>query len=105
MFIKLHGVTRRVLASDAETRDALLERIEEICTDERGHISFNRMHMGAAELAQTRIILPVAARVLARAFPELVALGAYPVDVLAELPLLVEPRHLPDSVRLQSFIA
>ena len=25
MFIKLHGVTRGVLASDAETRDALLE--------------------------------------------------------------------------------
>jgi len=105
MFIKLLNVTQRVLAGDPETRDAILERIEEICTDERGHISFNRMHMGAGELAQTRVILPVAARILSRAFPELAVLGAYPVNVLSDLPLLCDPKHLPASVRQQSFIA
>ena len=105
MFIKLLSVTERVLAGDPETRDAILERIEEICIDERGHISFNRMHMGAGELAQTRVILPVAARILSRAFPELAVLGAYPRDVLAELPLLFDTKRLPASVRQQSFIA
>jgi hypothetical protein len=105
MFVKLLGVTEKVLASDPETRDALLERIAEICTDERGHISFNRMQMGAAELAQTRLLLPVAARILSRAFRELAMLGAFPTDVLSELPLLTDPRHLPESVRRQSFVA
>jgi hypothetical protein len=98
-------VTERVLAADPDTRDAILERIEEIWTDERGHISFNRTHMGAGELAQTRVILPVAARRLSRAFPELAVLGAYPTEVLSELPLLLDPKHLPASVRQQSFIA
>ena len=105
MFIKLLGVTRRVLAGDPETRDAILERLEEICIDERGHISFNRLHMGAGELAQTRLILPLAARMLSRAFPELAVLDAYPVDVLSELVLLEDPRRLPDSVRRQAFVA
>ena len=63
------------------------------------------MHMGAGELAQTRVILPVAARILSRAFPELAVLGAYPVDVLSELALLSDTKHLPASVRQRSFIA
>jgi hypothetical protein len=105
MFVKLLGVTERVLAGDPETRDAILERIVEICTDERGHISFNRMQMGAAELAQTRVLLPVAARILSRAFPELAVLGAYPTDVLSELPLLMDSRCLPECVRLRAFVA
>lgn len=105
MFVKLLGVTQKVLDGDPETRDALLERLEEICIDERGHISFNRMHMGAAGLAQTRLLLPLAARYLSRAFPELAALGAYPDDILADLHLLTDPRALPESVQRQSFIA
>jgi hypothetical protein len=105
MFVKLLDVTEKVLASDPETRDAILERIAEICTDERGHISYNRMHMGAADMAQTRLLLPMAARVLSTAFPEMVALGAYPINVLQDLPLLTDPKHLPESVRRQSFVA
>jgi hypothetical protein len=105
MFVKLLSVTEKVLASDPETRDAFLERIEEICTDERGHISYNRMHMGAADMAQTRLLLPLAARVLSTVFPELVALGAYPTNVLQDLPLLTDPKRLPECVRRQSFVA
>lgn len=105
MFVKLLGVTERVLSGDPETRDALLERIAEICTDEIGHISFNRMHMGAAELAQTRLLLPLAARLLSGTFRELTVLGAYPANVLEELVLLTNPRHLPDSVRRRAFVA
>lgn len=105
MFVKLLTTTERVLKHDPETRDAIMERVAEICTDERGHITYNRMHMGPFELAQTRIILPTTARIMATVFREMVALGAYPVDVLQELPLLTDARHLPECVRRQSFVA
>lgn len=104
MFAKLVEITDRVLRNDPETRDAIAERVAEICTDECGHISYNRMHMGPADLAQTRLILPITARIMATVFPELVALGAFPVDVMRELPLL-DPRHLPECVRHQAFVA
>lgn len=105
MFAKLLSVAQRVLAHAPETRDAIEERLVEICADERGHISYNRMHMGPADLAQARLILPMTARIMASAFPEMMALGAFPLHVLQELPLLTDPRRLPDSVRRNSFVA
>jgi hypothetical protein len=105
MFLKLLDLAPRVLKHDAETRDAVEERLQEICADERGHISYNRLNMGPAELAQTRLILPMTARIMARVFPELIALGAFPLNVLEELPLLTDPKRLPDSVRRHSFVA
>jgi hypothetical protein len=105
MFIKLLDVAQRVLKNDPETRDAIMERLSEICIDERGHISYNRMHMGPADLAQTRLILPMTARIMSTVFPEMVALGAYPVNVLDELPLLIDPKRLPEDVRRRSFVA
>jgi hypothetical protein len=104
MFAKLVGVTQRVLKHDPETRDAVTERVVEICTDECGHISYNRMHMSPAELAQTRLILPMTARIMSTVFPEIVALGAFPVDVMQELPLL-NPKNLPECVARNAFVA
>jgi hypothetical protein len=105
MFTKLIAVTERVLEHDPETRDAVLERILEICVDERGHISYNRLLMGSADLAQARLILPMTARIMSTVFPEVVALGAYPTDIMRELPLLTDPRRLPSEVQRQSFVA
>jgi hypothetical protein len=105
MFAKLLDVARRVLKHAPETRDAIEERLLEICADERGHISYNRLHMGPFELAQTRLLLPMTARIMATAFPEMVALDAFPLRVLQELPLLTDPRGLPESVRRNSFVA
>lgn len=105
MFMKLLAVAERVLKHDPETRDAIVERVAEICTDERGHITYNRMHMGPLDLAQTRAILPMTARIMATVFREMVALDAYPTDILRELPLLTESKHLPECVRRQSFVA
>jgi hypothetical protein len=105
IFLKLLEATRRVLAHDAETRDAIEERLLEICTDERGHISYNRLHSGPLELAQARLILPAVARAMAASFPEIVALGAYPLDVLGELVLLTDARQVPEAVRRDAFIA
>jgi hypothetical protein len=103
-FIKLLHITRKVLAHDPETRDAIEERLVEITTDERGHISYNRMLSGPLELAQTRLILPIVSRVLASTLPELVALGAFP-DVMKELPWLTDSKRLPECVRRSSFVA
>jgi hypothetical protein len=103
IFLKLRDVAERVLENHPETRDAILERLVEICSDELGHISYNRMHMGAADLAQTRLILPMTARIMASVFRELVLLGAYPLDVMQELPRL-DPKRLPCDVRQQSFV-
>lgn len=105
VFLKLFEVTRRVLKHDPETRDALEQRLLEICTDERGHITFNRMHSGPAVLAQARLILPLLARSMEGILPEVVALGAFPHNVLQELPLLSDTKRLPASVWRQSFIA
>jgi hypothetical protein len=104
MFAKLVGIAERVLKNDPETRDAVVERVVEICTDECGHISYNRMHMGPADLAQTRLILPTTARIMSTVFPELVAIGAFPVDVMRELPLL-DPKNLPECIGKQAFVA
>jgi hypothetical protein len=105
MFAKLIETTERVLEHDPETRDAILERIMEICVDERGHITYNRLHMGPADLAETRMILPWTARIMSGLFPEFVALGAYPMNIVRELPLITDPRHLPAEVQRQSFLA
>jgi hypothetical protein len=105
MFTKLIAVTERVLEHDPETRDAILERIMEICVDERGHISYNRLHMGPADLAQARLILPLTARIMSTVFSEMVALGAYPTEIMRELPLITESKHLPAEVNRQSFVA
>ncbi len=105
MFAKLLGVARRVLAHAPEIRDSIEERLLEIYTDERGHISYNRLHSGSLELAQARLILPMTARTIATVFPEVVALGAFPVNVLDELPLIADPKLVPERVRRESFVA
>lgn len=105
MFIKLFDAVERVLKNDPETRDAILERVMEICVDERGHISYNRLHMSTADLAQTRLILPATARIMSTVFSEMVAIGAYPSNVLQDLELLADPRRLPAEVRKQWFVA
>jgi hypothetical protein len=105
MFTKLLEIVPRVLAHRPEIRDSIEERIVEICTDEHGHISFNRMLAGVTDFAELRLILPLAARVMRSVFPELVALGAFPMDVLKELPLLADPKLIPEPVRRQAFLA
>jgi hypothetical protein len=105
MFAKLIETTERVLKHDPETRDAILERVLEICVDERGHISYNRLHMGPVDLAETRLILPMTAKIMGSVFPEMVALGAFPTNVLQELPLILDGSRLPREVERQSFFA
>jgi hypothetical protein len=105
MFTKLLEIVPRVLKHSPEIRDAIEERIVEICTDEHGHISFNRMLAGNMEFAELRMILTMTARVMRNVFPEMVAIGAFPMDIMKEMPLLANPKLIPEPVRRQAFLA
>jgi hypothetical protein len=105
VFTKLLEIVPRVLKHRPEIRDSIEQRIVEICTDEHGHISFNRMLAGVSHFAELRMILPLAARMMRTVFPEMVALGAFPVDILKELSLLADPKLIPEPVRRHAFLA
>jgi hypothetical protein len=104
-FTKLLSLVPSILKDAPEVRDAIEERLVEICTDEHGHVSYNRLLSSPFELAQTRLLLPITARVLATALPELCVIGAFPRDVLGDLALLTDPRKLPEPVRSKAFVA
>jgi hypothetical protein len=51
------------------------------------------------------MILPITARIMATVFPEISALGAYPLNVMQDLPLLANPKLIPEVVRRDAFLA
>lgn len=104
-FTKLLSLVASVLEDAPEVRDAIEERLVEICTNEHGHVSYNRLLSSAFELAETRLLLPITARALSSALPELCILGAFPRNVLQDLELLTDPRKLPEAIRRNAFMA
>ena len=74
VFLNMLYKCREVLADDPELRDAVEERICEVLIDELGHVTYNRMCLGAAGLAQAKFLLPIVASAISRAVPETVAL-------------------------------
>jgi hypothetical protein len=105
MFANMLQLAQGVLKHDPELRDMIEERIVEVLVDEIGHISFNRMHMSAAALAQARLIFPLVARGLTNVIPELRAMGAAPKEPSADLAIFADPVGFPEVVRRQSFFA
>lgn len=104
-FIKLIDINRAILKDSPETRDAIEERLIEVCIDEIGHVSYNRMITSAFDKAWVRMMLPFAVKSMARAVPEIDELGAFPHNIMQELPLLYDRRRLPEAVHRQSFLA
>jgi hypothetical protein len=105
LFARLLGIARQVLKDAPQVRDAIEERLIEIWADERGHISYHRLTMGPAGLAQTRLILPMLNRAMMTAMPEAVASGAITANIFEHLPLIADPKQLPEAVRQQAFLA
>jgi hypothetical protein len=105
LFANLLTGARRVLKDDPELADAIEERIVEVLVDEIGHISFNRMCMGAVGLAQTRVLVPIVAKALGSIAPEMRRLGVMSDNPLADLPKIADPSRLPEVVRRQAFFA
>jgi hypothetical protein len=104
-FVNLFHKAQEILAHDPELRDSISERICEIMIDEIGHISFNRMRMGAAGLAQTKALLRIVALVLSRAIPEATALGSVAGGTGSDVQALAAGTRLPDEVRRRAFIS
>jgi len=104
VFLNLLDVARTVLKDDPEVRDAVEERLMEILIDELGHVTYQRVCMGPAGLAQTKALLPFVAGGLANAVPEVRLLGATPRTPVATVAAL-DPSHLPDAVRRRAFVA
>lgn len=102
-FLKLLQAAGTVLKHDPELRDAVEERLIEVLIDEIGHVSFNRMCLGPAGLAQARAMLPLVARGLRSAMPEFAALGIHLSCEGAER--ITTSNHLPEAVRRAAFIA
>jgi hypothetical protein len=104
VFLKLLAATGTILKEAPSVRDAVEERLMEILIDEIGHMSFQRLCMGSAGLAQAKALLPMVAFGLAGSIPEVRALGAIPrapVDGITSLAL----HGLPETVRRNAFFA
>lgn len=98
-------VARQHLGHDPELRDAIEERLMDVLIDEIGHISFNRMHLSAAGLAQARMLLPVVLKGLQGAVPEATVLQLLPSDPVRSAGVFNDTRLLPAHVRDHAFFA
>jgi hypothetical protein len=105
LFLNLLEKSRGVLGHDPELRDAVGERLCEIITDELGHMSYNRACLGAAGMAQARMLLPVVAMFMSKTFPDLNALGAMSSASDGEVASLVSGRRLPEQVVRAAFLS
>ena len=101
MFMNLLQASERVLKHDPELRDSVQERLTEILVDELGHVSFNRMCLGGAGLAQARALVPIVALTLRSAIPEFSALGLVPSPDTQ----VIAPTSLPEAVRRTAYLA
>jgi hypothetical protein len=104
VFLELLDAARAILKHAPSVRDAVEDRLIEILIDEIGHVSFQRLSMGRAGLAQTRALLPIVALGVSRSIPELRALGAIPRGPVDGITALARHR-LPETVRRNAFIA
>jgi hypothetical protein len=105
MFLNLLEKSRTILRHDAELRDAVDERLSDIITDELGHMSFNRNCIGAAGMAQAKMLLPMVALGMSGAFPEMNALGTMSSASGDEVTSLTRGSRLPAHIVKSAFLA
>lgn len=102
-FLNLLYAARDILKHDPELRDAIEERVTEVLIDEIGHISFNRMLLGAAGLSRARWLLPMVATGSALAVPVLAAIGLRTLS--DDVATVTTSARLPEAVRRAAFVA
>jgi hypothetical protein len=98
LFASLLGLTRDVFKQRPALRDAIEERIMEVLVDEIGHVTFNRLGLGAWGLYQAEKLVPLVRMGLSDFVPELRMLGVDMNRGLAEL------NKLPGAVRRSAFV-
>jgi hypothetical protein len=102
-FLRLLRATRTALKDHPEMRDALEERVMQVCTDEVGHLSFNRLKVGAFGMAVARGLLPLLIAGFRNTLPELDRLCGGPMTVQELAGLSFD--DLPEQARRHAFIA
>jgi hypothetical protein len=105
VFSNLLEKSREILRHDPEMRDAVEERLCEVLVDELGHVSFNRACLGAAGIAQARVLLPLIAATMSSTIPELKALGTMSSGTGHDLAGVISGRRIPEQVARAAFIA
>jgi hypothetical protein len=105
VFTNLLEKTRDILGHDPELRDSVEERLCDVLVDELGHVSFNRMCLGGAGLAQARMLLPILGIGLGGVIPELSALGVMSSFSERDLTSLYNGSRLPEHVRKAAFLS
>jgi hypothetical protein len=105
VFTNLLYKTRDILRHDPELRDSVEERLCDVLVDELGHVSFNRMCLGGAGLAQARMILRILGMTLGGVIPELSVLGAMSDLSEKDLDSLFNGTRLPEHVRKAAFLS
>jgi hypothetical protein len=105
VFTRLLEKARAILAHDPELRDAIEERLCDVLVDELGHVSFNRMCLGGAGLAQARMMLPILGATLGGVIPELSVLGTMSSFSEGDLDAVYNGTRLPDHVRKAAFLS
>jgi hypothetical protein len=105
VFTNLLEKARDVLKHDPELRDSVEERLSDVLVDELGHVSFNRMCLGGAGLAQARMMLPMLGMTLGGVIPELSVLGVMSGYSERDLDILYNGTRLPEHVRKAAFLS
>jgi len=103
MFLRLLNVTRVTLKDHPELRDALEERLMQVCVDEIGHLSFNRLKVGRFGMAVARQLLPVLITAFRDTLPEMNRLAGGPLKVEDLAGLSFD--QLPETARQKAFMA
>lgn len=105
VFTRLLERTHDILRHDPELRDAVEERLCDVLVDEIGHVSFNRMCLGGAGLAQARMMFPILGMALGGTVPEVSALGAMSSISERDLEALFTGKGFPEHVRKVAFLS
>jgi hypothetical protein len=103
MFLRLLRATRTTLREHPELRDAMEERVMQVCTDEIGHLSYNRLMVGPLGMTVARALLPLMAAGFRKTQPELDALSGGPITMRELAGLTFD--DLPEAARRHAFIA
>ena len=102
-FKRLLTATRRVLRHQPELRDAMEERVMEVFTDEVGHLSYNRLRLGASGMAAVKLMLPALLTGFKGTLPELDLLCGGPMTAADVAGVSFE--DMPQAARDRAFVA
>jgi hypothetical protein len=102
-FKRLLFATRTTLRDHPELRDAMEERVMEVYTDEVGHLTYNRLRLGAAGMAAVKMMLPPLLAGFRNTLPELDRLCGGPLTVADVSNFRFE--DIPEPARTRGFLA